>query len=217
MVEAVLFDNDGVLVDTERLYFEAGRVTLAEIGIELSLEAFQEISLRQGRSVMDLAVARGSGAPEVTTLLERRDRLYAQSLERGVRVRSGAREAVEQLRRDGKRLAIVTTCPGEHFAIQHRRTGLPSEFELVLVREDYPRAKPFPDPYATAVQRLGVDPSFCVAIEDTQRGIDAATAAGVRCFACTSPMTRGTTFAGAIDVLDSVRELPAAVRRLDRE
>ena len=85
-----------------------------------------------------------------------------------------------------------------------------------MVREDYPRSKPFPDPYATAMQRMGLDASSCVAIEDTQRGIDAANAAGVRCFACTSPMTRGTTFEGAVGVLESVRDLPAAVRRLER-
>jgi HAD superfamily hydrolase (TIGR01509 family) len=129
---------------------------------------------------------------------------------------SGAREAVARLRQDGKRLAIVTTCPGRHFVIQHRHTGLRAEFELVVVREDYPRSKPFADPYATAVRRLGLDASSCVAIEDTQRDIDAANAAGVRCFACTSPLTRGTTFEGAVDVLDSVRDLPVAVNGLDR-
>jgi HAD superfamily hydrolase (TIGR01509 family) len=216
VIEAVLFDNDGVLVDTESRYFEAGSITLAELGIELTLDIYQEISLRRGRSVMDLAAERGFGAAEVAKLRERRDQRYARSLERGVRVIPGAREAVARLRQDGKRLAIVTTCPGRHFAIQHRHTGLRAEFELVVVREDYPRSKPFADPYATAVQRLGLDAASCVAIEDTQRGIDAANAAGVRCFAVTSPLTRGTTFEGAVGVLDSVRDLPAAVERLER-
>jgi HAD superfamily hydrolase (TIGR01509 family) len=216
VIEAVLFDNDGVLVDTESVYFEAGRATLAESGIELTLDTYQEISLRQGRSVMDLAAERGFGAAEVATLRERRDDRYARSLEREVRVIPGAREAVARLRQAGKHLAIVTTCPGRHFVIQHRHTGLRAEFELVVVREDYPRSKPFADPYATAVQRLGLDAASCVAIEDTQRGIDAANAAGVRCFAVTSPLTRGTTFEGAVGVLDSVRDLPAAVERLER-
>jgi HAD superfamily hydrolase (TIGR01509 family) len=215
MIEAVLFDNDGVLVDTERLYFEAARLILAEIGIQLTLETFQEISLRQGRSVMDLGAERGLGACEIESLRKRRDERYAESLDRGVPVIPGAREAIARLRRDGKRVAIVTTCPARHFAIQHRDTGLPSEFEFVLTREDYRRSKPFPDPCTTAVQRLGLHASSCVAIEDTQRGIDAATGAGVRCFACTSPMTRGTNFEGAVGVLDSVGDLPAAVRRLE--
>jgi HAD superfamily hydrolase (TIGR01509 family) len=164
---------------------------------------------------MDLAAERGFGSAEVAALREKRDQRYARSLERGVQVIPGAREAVARLRQEGKRVAIVTTCPRRHFGIQHRRTGLPAEFEFVLVREDYPRSKPFPDPYAAAVQRMGVDASSCVAIEDTQRGIDAANAAGVRCFACASPMTHGTTFQGAVDVLDSVRDLPAAIQRLD--
>jgi HAD superfamily hydrolase (TIGR01509 family) len=217
MIEAVLFDNDGVLVDTETLYFEAGRATLTECDIELTLETYQEVSLRQGRSVMDLAAERGCSAAKIATLRERRDQRYARSLEQGVRVIPGAREAVARLRQDGKRLAIVTTCPGRHFDIQHRHTGLRAEFEFVLVREDYPRSKPFPDPYATAVQRLGLDASTCVAVEDTQRGIDGANAAGVRCFACASPMTRGTTFEGAVDVLASIQDLPAAIARLERD
>ena len=215
MIEAVLFDNDGVLVDTERLYFDAGRVTLAEVGIRLTLEIFQEISLRQGRSVMDLAAEGGLDAAGCDALRKRRDECYAESLEAGVPVIPGARDAIARLRQDGKRLAIVTNCPARHFAIQHRNTGLPDEFEFVLTREDYPRSKPFADPYAAAVRRLGLHASSCVAIEDTQRGIDAATGAGVRCFACTSPMTRGTTFEGAVEILDSVGELPAAVNRLD--
>jgi HAD superfamily hydrolase (TIGR01509 family) len=164
---------------------------------------------------LDLAADRGFGAAEVATLRERRDDRYARSLEQGVRVIPGAREAVARLREEGKRLAIVTTCPRRHFVVQHRHTGLRDAFELVLVREDYPRSKPFADPYVTAVQRLGLDASSCIAIEDSQRGVDSANAAGLRCFACRSPMTRGTTFEGAVAILDSVRDLPAAVRRLD--
>jgi HAD superfamily hydrolase (TIGR01509 family) len=216
MIEAVLFDNDGVLVDTEHLYLEAGRATLAEIGVELSLEAYQEISLRQGRSVFDLAGERGHSVDEIQLLREKRDQRYARQLERGVTVIPGAIEAVQQLRRDGMRLAIVTTCPGRHFEIQHRDTGLLELFEFVLVREDYPRSKPYPDPYATAVKRIGLNPDSCIAIEDTQRGVDSASAAGVRCFACRSHLTAGTTFEGAVAVLDSVSELPSAVRRLKR-
>jgi HAD superfamily hydrolase (TIGR01509 family) len=181
----------------------------------LTLPIFQEISLRQGRSVMDLAAEGGLDEAGCRALRKRRDERYAESLEGGVPVIPGAREAIAQLRRDGKRLAIVTTCPARHFAIQHRNTGLPGEFEFVLTREDYARSKPFPDPYAAAVERLGLDASSCVAIEDTQRGIDAATGAGVRCFACTSPMTRGMTFEGAVGILDSVGELPAALESLD--
>lgn len=215
MIEAVLFDNDGVLVDTESLYFEAGRTTLAEIGIALTLADYQEISLRHGRSVLDLAAERGLDASGIAGLRERRDRRYAHGLEKDTPVIHGAREAVAALRRAGKRLAIVTTCPGRHFEIQHRHTGLLDAFEVVLVREDYRRSKPFPDPYATAVRRLGLEPSACVAIEDTQRGVTAATAAGVRCFACASTLTAGTTFEGAIDVLDSIGDLPAAIERLE--
>lgn len=181
----------------------------------MTLATYQEISLRRGLSVIDLAARRGLDAAGLAELRDKRDLRYAQSLEKKTQMMPGAREAVMKLHRAGKRLAIVTTCPGRHFAIQHRHTRLLGAFELVLVREDYPRSKPFPDPYLTAVSRLGLEPSACVAIEDTQRGVQAATAAGVRCFACPSTLTAGTTFEGAIGVLDSIGELPAAVERLE--
>ena len=84
MIEAVLFDNDGVLVDTEGLYFQAGQATLAEVGFDLTLEIYREVSLRQGRSVIDLAADRGYDAEAIQVLRERRDQRYARSLERGV-------------------------------------------------------------------------------------------------------------------------------------
>ena len=215
MTQAVLFDNDGVLVETENLYFDASRETLAEAGVDLTLQLYQEISLRRGQNLMDLASERGLTTEAIDELRQRRDDRYAARLQAGVTVLPGARETVERLLGEGKRLAIVTTCPGAHFAIQHRQTGLLSHFEVVLVREDYPKAKPHPDGYATAVRRLGLTPGDCVAIEDTQRGVEAAVAAGVRCFAVASPLTHGTDFERHEALLDSVAQLPDAIAALD--
>ena len=68
MVKTVIWDNDGVLVDTEELYFKATRAALSEIGIDLTTELFVKISLKQGRSTFDLATAQGV-EPEVITLI----------------------------------------------------------------------------------------------------------------------------------------------------
>ena len=77
MVEAILWDNDGVLVDTECLFFESTRTILDTIGIQLSLRQFLDLSMREGRSTFELAIERGWGRQQVAELKRERDLLYS--------------------------------------------------------------------------------------------------------------------------------------------
>src|SRR5690349_16293318 len=97
MVEAILWDNDGVLVDTECLFFESTRRTLATIGIQLSLEQFLDLSMRQGRSAFELAFERGWPKEQVTNLKRERDLLYSEMLRTETRVLPGVAETLNAL------------------------------------------------------------------------------------------------------------------------
>src|SRR5262249_53161624 len=108
----------------------------------------------------------------------------------------------------------VTTCSREHFDVIHGRSGLLPYFDFVLTPDDYPRRKPHPDPYLRAIERSGVDAVRCVAIEDSERGVMSATAAGIRCFAVPTPLTRGRAFAGAYRVLSGIDQIPDALSGL---
>jgi beta-phosphoglucomutase-like phosphatase (HAD superfamily) len=101
MVEAILWDNDGVLVDTERLFFETTRRTLARVGIELSLEQFLELSMRQGRSAFKLATERGLAEQQIAELKRERDVLYSEMLRRQTRVLPGVPETLRSLHGPG--------------------------------------------------------------------------------------------------------------------
>jgi HAD superfamily hydrolase (TIGR01509 family) len=109
------------------------------------------------------------------------------------------------------RLAIVTSSDPEPFARTHARTALLGHFELVLTREHYVRSKPDPEPYLCAVERLGVAPGRCLVIEDSERGLQAAKAAGLACWVIPSGLTRSGRFDGADAVLADLR---AAADRL---
>src|SRR5579863_5932088 len=149
MVEAILWDNDGVLVDTECLFFESTRKTLAGIGIELSLEQFLELSMLQGRSAFSLAAERGWEEQQLANLKRKRDRLYSQMLRRQARVLPGVPETLRALH--GRiRMAVVTSSQRQHFEALHAAIGLTRYFEFVLAREDYSKAKPNPEPYLLA-------------------------------------------------------------------
>jgi len=208
--DAILFDNDGVLVDTEHLYFRANQEALAGVGVQLDAAAYVELFLRQGKGAWHLARARGLGPADVDALRAARDRRYVELVETADVVIPGVAEIVPALARR-YRLAIVTSSEPAPFARTHARTGLLPHFELVLAQGDYARAKPEPDPYLRAVERLGVPGERCLVIEDSERGLIAAKAAGLRCWVIPSPLTAG----GRFDAADAVLEnLAVAAARL---
>jgi HAD superfamily hydrolase (TIGR01509 family) len=200
MVEAIFWDNDGVLVDTECLFFESTRRTLATIGIQLSMSQFLDLSMRQGRSAFDLAVERGWSQEQVTNLKVQRDLLYSEMLRKQTRVLPGVTETLKALHGQ-KRMAVVTSSQRQHFDVMHADIGLTKYFEFVLAREDYGKTKPNPEPYVLALKRMGMNAEKCVAVEDSERGLAAARAAGLRCLVIPNKITRGCTFSGATAIL----------------
>jgi HAD superfamily hydrolase (TIGR01509 family) len=138
--------------------------------------------------------------------MEERNRRYRVALEGGPALCPFARETLETI---GRRvpLALVTGSPRKNIETVHRSTGLLRLFAVVLCREDYDRAKPAPDSYATAAQRLGIGVERCLAVEDSERGLAAAVAAGMACVAVPGPLTRCQRFDGARAVLGALNEL----------
>lgn len=215
MIRAVFWDNDGVLVDTEKLYFQATRELLLRTGVVLTPALFKQISLYEGRSAFDLALEKGVPQEEIDRLHAERNRRYTELLAGGVRILEGVEETLGSLR--GKVIqAIVTSSRRSHFDAMHVGTGLLSFFDFILTREDYGLSKPDPEPYRLALKRSGCLPEECLVVEDSERGLRAAAAAGMRCIVVPNDLTRGTAFAGAWRILSSCREIPAEIERLRR-
>ena len=211
MVEAILWDNDGVLVDTEGLCFAATRDALARVQVILTREVYLDFVMGNGRSVFELAEAQGSTPDEIAALRSERDAAFAALLRSAPSLAiDGIAETLQALH-GRTRMAIVTTAPREHFELAHRHTGMRRFFEIVVAREDYEQSKPHPEPYLTAMRRLGLHPGRCVAIEDSERGLTAATRAGLRCIIVPNDFTRGCIFPGAAAVLADSRAILAAL------
>lgn len=205
MFDGIFWDNDGVLMETEHLYYRANAEALALAGVELSLDDFRRISLRQGESVLTLA---GGSEEELRRV---RDERYFRLLGEEARVIPGVRETLIQLH--GRLpMAIVTSCRRENFLQMHRSSGLLGYFNFILTREDYGASKPDPEPYRTACTRAGLDPGRCLAIEDSERGVTAAARAGLVVAAIPGHMNRGSDFGAARWLLDGVGQLPALLK-----
>jgi HAD superfamily hydrolase (TIGR01509 family) len=212
-VKALFWDNDGVLVETETLYFRATREVLAGAGVEIDEEHYTEFALRTGRSLLELAAEGGASAAQVEALRRERNARYAELLRGGVAVLDGVVDALRALH--GRvPMAVVTTSNRDHFELVHARTGLLGFFDFVLASGEYERPKPHPDPYLAAAARMGASPEECWAVEDSERGVLAASRAGMRCLAVPGGLTRGGDFSRAHRVLASAREVPAIVEAL---
>jgi HAD superfamily hydrolase (TIGR01509 family) len=205
--DAIFFDNDGILVDTEPLFLQATQEILATVGIELSAQVYHDLTMRSGRTVFELAIAQGISEAAILELRVVRGQRYSELIRAGIRVLDGVPEALERLRGVCP-AAIVTSSSRDHFEEIHAQTNLLPFFEFVLADGDYAQHKPHPAPYRAAAERMGVDPARCLAVEDTERGLVSATEAGMECLVIPHAMTREGDFSRAIARLDSMRGLP---------
>ncbi|MEQ8859857.1 MAG: HAD family phosphatase [Pseudomonadales bacterium] len=203
----ILWDHDGVLVDTEPLYFEATRHAIAALDVDLPLDGYLA-DMAEGRTAWDRARQRGATEPQIRHHRAHRDRLYQRLLaERDIEI-PGVETVLERLAA-ACAMAIVTTAKKDDFALIHRHRNIVRHMDFVLANGDYARSKPAPDPYLAALERFGAAPADTVVVEDSERGLRAAVAAGIDCVIVRNDFVRGQDFSAAAARIDSLEELPA--------
>jgi HAD superfamily hydrolase (TIGR01509 family) len=205
----ILWDHDGVLVDTERWYFAALRAAMQPLGVDFDQATYLEF-MADGRMYWELALARGATLADVERQRGVRNRLYQEYLQRETIEIPGVGETLEQLSVQ-HRMAVVTTSRREDFDLIHRSRDLLRRMEFVLTIEDYAEAKPHPAPYLAALERFSASPAEAVAVEDSERGLKSAIAAGVDCIVVRHPFTAAQNFSGACCIVESIRDVPAAL------
>jgi HAD superfamily hydrolase (TIGR01509 family) len=198
-IEAVLLDNDGVLLDTETLFFETTRAAFHELGLNLTPEIWGPRYFAEAVSSRDIALSLGADPAAVDRVLEERNRRFQRVLQQPPPLRPHVRETLAKLHGSVK-LAIVTGCGRNQLALAHAASELLPYFEAIITSDDCSNGKPHPEPYLAALRALSVRAEQCVAIEDSPRGLAAATAAGVPCIAVPTDLTRMLDFPGALAI-----------------
>ena len=201
----ILWDNDGVLVNTEQWYFTATREALAELGVQLPIDAYQQIMI-QGRSSWELAAQAGVGPQQIKDGQDLRDELYRTYLRNNDLRIEGVFEVLSELAQHYQ-MAIVTTCRRDDFELIHSNLDLLQFMQFVLTREDYAESKPHPEPYLTALQKFSATSSQALVVEDSERGLRAAQAAAIDCAVVDYHFTRGHDFSAAQYRLQTLKEL----------
>jgi HAD superfamily hydrolase (TIGR01509 family) len=203
----LLWDHDGVLVDTERWYFEATQRALATLGVEMDQRAYLDL-MADGRGYWEAARQRGHSDAVVREARRLRDRIYQEYLvEKKIEI-EGVLDVLAEVSRT-RRMAIVSTARRDDFELIHRTRSIRDFFEFVITADDCTEHKPLPQPYLMALARFGAAPEDALVIEDTSRGLRSAMAAGVDCVIIRNEFTAAQDFTGAWRIIDSIRELPA--------
>jgi HAD superfamily hydrolase (TIGR01509 family) len=188
MIEAILWDNDGLLVDSEALFFNLTREAFAEAGFQLDSVYWGHEYLGNAKHSRQIAVELGMSPALAESVIEHRNEVFVRRLEQPVPLLPDVRETIEALA--GKvRLALVTGSPRDKVEMMHRDNGLLGYFEVIITDNDISNPKPHPEPYHKARQQLGVHSRQCIAVEDSMRGLTSAHAAGIRCIVVPNTLT----------------------------
>ncbi|MBF0198279.1 MAG: HAD family phosphatase [Planctomycetes bacterium] len=210
MFNAILWDNDGVLVDTEHLYYKATQQVLSEIGVELSLSEFIDLFMVQNKGAMELVLEKGFSKEDYENLRKRRNILYGDMLRYEDITLPHVPEVLKSLLKQ-VRMAIVTSSRRDHFEIIHHKTKLLPFFEFSLASGDYPASKPDPSPYLCALDMLGLPPNEVLVIEDSRRGLLAAKGAGLKCAVIPNQYSIKSDLSEADWNLGSIENVPELV------
>ncbi len=197
--QAILFDMDGVLTDTEPVINAAALAGLREFGVEAQPEDFAPF-VGTGEDRYIGGVAERHGVPYVPEMKRRVYEIYLDILPSMIRPVPGVEELLRRLRARRVPMAVATSADRIKMEANLRAIQVPLDwFGARVVGEDVARKKPAPDIYLEAARRLGVAPETCCVVEDAVNGIVAAKAAGMRCIAVESSFPAATLLAAAPD------------------
>jgi HAD superfamily hydrolase (TIGR01509 family) len=207
----LLLDHDGVLVDTEPWYYRAGERALADIGVTLDKDQYLR-DMHRGAGTWAQARAAGVDEPTISRQRARRNLYYQEYLRTEAIEIEGVVDVLAELSTH-VRMAIVTTARREDFDLIHEGRHIRQFMDFVLVREDYTRAKPHPEPYLTGLTRFGATRDAALVVEDSSRGLRSAVAAGIDCVIVHNDFTSADDFSLAshrIETLGELRDLVLA-------
>jgi beta-phosphoglucomutase len=211
---AVIFDMDGVLVDSYAPHFESWRRLYNELGIEYSEVAFAADFGQTSRDILRRRLHEDLTEARFREIDDRKEGYYREIIREKFPAMNGADDLIEALAGDGFRLAVGSSGPPENveLAIEKLRSG--RLISAKVTGADVTRGKPDPQVFLMAAERLGVPPASCVVIEDAVHGVEAAKRADMAAIALTGTSTCAEL--GSADlIVESLRELsPVTIRAI---
>lgn len=203
---AVLWDMDGVLVDTGEFHFQAWAAALPKFGLHITWEEFSRTFGMNNASMMELILGRPPEAEFLRQVEEAKEVLFRQTIHGRAAALPGVQLWLERLHSWGIRQAVASSAPLGNIEMLVGELGLGRYFEALVSAADLP-SKPDPAVFVKAAGLLGFSPQKCVVIEDSLVGLAAARSAGCKCIAVATTLPR-QALGGADYIADRLNQLP---------
>ncbi|MEA3289074.1 MAG: HAD-IA family hydrolase [Campylobacterota bacterium] len=204
MKKYILFDNDGVLVETEIWYYEASKRALKEFfDVKIQFDDYMDI-MTAGNGVW--IAAKGAAQDKIDIARDQRDVYYQEYLRTEDTTIDNVHDVLNELAKKYK-MGIVTTSRRVDFEIIHNNRGITDFMDFVLCVGEYTRAKPHPDPYLKGLEIFKAQKQEALVVEDSQRGLISANRAGIDCAIVHNEFTKTQNFSTAQHKIDSLDAL----------
>jgi len=206
MIKAIIFDMDGVLVDSEPINYEVNKIAFEKAGVKISKKEFIEEWVVKGTGSRE-AIKRHNVKMSFEDLQKIKKKIYFDVLKKKVKLKPNAKTALIRLNKKYK-MALASHAHKYNVNIIVSKFSLDKFFHVILSKQDVNKGKPDPEIFLKASERLGVKPDECLVIEDTEKGIIAAKRAGMMCIAVPDNWTKKyNNFSRADLVVKSLREI----------
>jgi len=207
MIKAVIFDMDGVIVDSEPMHIEAEKQILLKYGVEISADELRRYTGTTAEFEFTELIRKYRLNTTVDTLFREKETTLFRLLEKKTKPTKGVIRLIRSLKRQGLKLAIASS---GHRKLVHyflRRLKIVNCFDSVVCAEDITRSKPDPEIFLKAAKSLSLDTVECIVIEDSALGVEAAKSAGMKCIAFRNPNSGNQDLSKADLVIDDFAKL----------
>ncbi len=202
----VLWDMDGVLVDTGELHYRSWKETLDEAGIPFDRDVFRETFGMNNAGILEHLLGEKPDQELVNRISEQKERIFRDSVPGNVQTLPGVIPWLARLQQSGARMAVASSAPSANIELMVEELNIRPYFQALVSGADLP-GKPDPATFLEAARQIGMEPGQCVVVEDAIAGVQAAINAGMKCVAVTNTNARRALSKADI-IVDSLEELP---------
>lgn len=195
VIEAIIFDMDGTLFDSERLHFWAYQSVLEQHGVKFTEEQYNHFTGMTDLLIANAVIERYGLSVLPDALISMKEQAFFRMLEQcDVKLLPGVVETLDAVRALNLKLAVASSSMRQTIESVLKILKIHEQFHSIAAGDEVTNSKPAPDIYLLAADRLGVSPAACIAFEDSQNGVNAATSAGIYCVAIPQSSTARQDF-----------------------
>ncbi|MFZ9012171.1 MAG: HAD family hydrolase [Anaerohalosphaeraceae bacterium] len=205
-LRGVIFDLDGVLIDTSRFHKETWFMLSREEDLAFSDDFFYKTFGMQNYQIIPMMTDRKLTTEEISRMSDRKELLFRNLIEGKLNLLAGAEALISDLKDKGFRLSIGSSTTKLNMDFIRKNLPILNRFDAFVVDKDVTNGKPAPDTFLKAAERLSLQPKYCVVVEDAVQGVQAGKAAGMSVIAVTTTRQRNDLMEADL-IVDSLDEL----------